>query len=76
LLVDHSMDETPHDSRGAEQPRESRLAEQKVNAKAEDALSPAKERRDRAEEGAHRVGNSTPVDGPVVSPPAERDEAC
>jgi len=56
-------------------PRESRLADQHVNAEVEDSLSPAKERRERAEEGAHRVGNSTPVDGPVVSPPADRDES-
>ena len=51
-------------------PRDSRLARTPVNADVEDALSPAKERRERAEEGGHRVGNSTPVDGPVVSPPA------
>jgi len=57
-------------------PRDSRLAQQPINADAEDALSPAKERRERAEEGGQRVGNSTPVDGPVVSPPAadERDD--
>ena len=73
------MDEAPHDSQqpiepSGRQPRESRLADQKVNAEVEDTLSPAKERRDRAEEGAHRVGNATPVDGPAISPPAERDE--
>ena len=53
-------------------PTDSRLADQRVNADVEDTLSPAKERRERAEEGGHRVGNSTPVDGPDVSPPAER----
>jgi hypothetical protein len=57
-----------------EQPSESRLAEGKINAETEDALSPAKERRERQEEGGHRVGNSTPVDGPVTSPPADRKE--
>ena len=58
-----------------EHPADSRLADQKTNAETEDALSPAKERRERAEEGADRVGNSTPVDGPVTSPPAERDRS-
>jgi hypothetical protein len=59
------------------EPKESQLADQKTNAEtedAEDALSPAKERREGMEEGAHRVGDATPVDGPVTSPPAERDE--
>jgi hypothetical protein len=74
LAAEHVMDETPPDSPRADQPRDSRLADQKVNAEAEDALSPAKERRERSEEGAHRVGNSTPVEGPVVSPPAERNQ--
>jgi hypothetical protein len=53
-------------------PKESRLADQKTNAETEDALSPAAERRRKASEGGHRVGNSTPVDGPVTSPPAEK----
>lgn len=56
------------------EPRESRLADQKTKAEREDALSSAKERRERMAEGAHRVGDATPVDGPVTSPPAERDE--
>ena len=55
-------------------PKDSRLADQKTNAEAEDALSPAKERRDRTEEGTHRVGDATPVDGPFTSPPAEREQ--
>jgi hypothetical protein len=55
-------------------PKDSRLADQKTNAETEDQLSPALQRRRETEGGTHRVGNATPVDGPVTSPPAERDE--
>jgi hypothetical protein len=55
-------------------PKDSRLADQKTNAETEDALSPARERRRETDDGTHRVGDATPVDGPVTSPPAERDE--
>ena len=54
------------------QPTDSRLADKKTNAETEDALSPAAERRRETSEGGDRVGNATPVDGPVVSPPAEK----
>ena len=55
-------------------PKDSRLADQKTNAETEDALSPAAERRREMSEGGHRVGNATPVDGPVTSPPAEKEK--
>jgi hypothetical protein len=40
----------------------------------EDELSPTKLRRDLATEGGQRIGDSTPVDGPDISPPPDREE--
>jgi len=60
---DHSTSEKPTAPRPPEPP------ERPV----EDALSPAKERRDRAMESrSERVGDGTPI-GPETSPPVDPD---